>query len=322
MSTSSDERLIVLARLDTKQVQCLLSTLSRSALHRKQFVEATYSEQATGFQETVQFLKDIGWIREQRDELVLTHDGDTASNVAQDDAEIRKRLAEAMVAEASPYQVLLADYLMQFKMANSNLVYRPPISVRLQESPLRNFLIDIRIMTYQVADDVYVLEEDGVELYVWARNLKRPTSRNKLQADAKQKEELGSAAELTVLDYEKNRVGTQWACKVDHVSAKSPFACYDIKSVTVQDDKAVPRYIEVKAVAGDSHQFYWTASEVEAARLLRTKYFLYLLPVVAGGGFNLTQMLIVQDPCISVYQNSQTWLIEENVIVCRRRRQP
>lgn len=291
-------------------------------MRRRQFVEAIYGEQARNFLETLQFLKDIGWVREQGDELVLTHDGGTAGNSAQDDAEIRKRLVEAMVAEASPYQVLVADYLVQFKMTDSNLVCRPPISDRLEKSPLRNFLMDIRVVTYRAADDVHVLEEEGVELYVWARNLKRATSRNQLQTGAKQKEELGSAAELTVLDYEKNRVGAKWASKVEHVSAKSPFACYDIKSVTVQAGNPVPRYIEVKAVAGDSHQFYWTASEVDAARLLRTKYFLYLLPVIAGGGFDLTRMLVVEDPCIAVYQNSQTWLIEENVIVCRRRRQP
>ena len=322
MTASSNERTIILARLETKQVQRLLSTLSRSALRRKQFVEAAYSEQARGFQETVQFLKDIGWIRERRDELALTYDGETAGNAGQNDAEIRRCLAEAMVAEASPYRVLLADYLVQFKMDGFNLVYRPPISERLQESPLRNFLMDIRVVTYQAADDVYVLEEDGVELYVWANNLKRPTSRSKLQADAKQKEELGSAAELAVLDYEKNRVGGQWISKVEHVSARIPFACYDIKSVTLQNSKAVPRYIEVKAVSADSHQFYWTASEFEAARLLRTKYFLYLLPVVAGDGFDLTRMLIVEDPCISIYQNPQMWLIEENVIVCTRRQRP
>ncbi len=322
MTGSSNERSVILARLETKQVQCLLSVLSRSSMRRVQFVETTYGEQARNFRETLQFLKDIGWVREQGDELVLTHDGGTAGSLAQDDAEIRNRLVEAMVAEASPYQVLVADYLAQFKMTDSDLVCRSPISDRLQKSPLRNFLMDVRVMSYRAADDLHVLEEHGVELYVWARNLKRANSRNQLQTRAKQNEELGFAAELTILDYEKNRVGAMWAFKVEHVSAKSPFACYDIKSVTVQAGRAVPRYIEVKAVSGDSRQFYWTASEVEAARLLRTKYFLYLIPVVPGGGFDSAQMLLIEDPYISVYQNSQTWLIEENVIICRQRQQP
>lgn len=319
MSASSDERLDILGRLETKQVQSFLRVLSHSTMRRSQFIEAIYSEQARNFRETLEFLKGINWVREHQDELLLTNDGDSAGRGAQNDAEIRKRLLEAIISEASPYKELLAGYLTQFKMTETDLVHRPPISDRLDDSGLRNLLIDMRVVTYRAADDVYALEEVGVELYVWAKNLQRPVSRKKFEADVKQKEELGSAAELAVLEYEKNRVGVQWVSKVEHVSARLPFACYDIKSLTLHDGKAAPRYIEVKAVAADSRQFYWTASEVEAARLLREKYFLYLLPVTSGG-FDLERISIIEDPFISVYQNSEGWLLEENVIVCRKRR--
>lgn len=319
MNASSGERLFTLAMVETKQVQCLLRVLSRSNMRRMQFVEMSYVEQARNFRETLQFLKDIGWVREQEDELVLTDDGETAGKATQDDARIRNRLVEALIAEASPYQGLVADYLAQFKMTDSDLVCRSPIRDRLQKSPVRNFLMDVGVVTYRAADDLHVLEGNSVELYVWARNVKRATSRNQMQIRARRKEDLGFAAELTVLNFERNRVGEMWASKVEHVSAKNPFACFDIKSVTVQTFTAVPRYVEVKAVSGDTYQFYWTASEVEAAQSLRTKYFLYLLPVVPGGGFDPAQILLIEDPYISVYQNSQSWVIEENAIICRRR---
>lgn len=319
MTASLDEQFDVLGRLETKHVQCFLSILSHSNMRRRQFIEASYGEQARYFQETLQFLKSIKWVREQHGELFLTSDGESAGCQAQSDAEIRKKLTEAMIEEESPYQELLVDYLAQFKMADSDLVHRPPISDRLQESRLRNFLMDIGLVTYRADDDLYLLEEAGVELYVWATNHRRTTSRKRFETHAQQKEELGSRAELAVFEHEKKRVGTEWAYRVEHVSADSPFACYDIKSMTLQESKAVPRYIEVKAVPTDSYQFYWTASEVETAQLLRTKYFLYLLPV-AQGGFDLQRMLIVQDPFVSVCQDSQAWLIEENVIVCRQKR--
>jgi uncharacterized protein DUF3883 len=322
MSASSDTRLDILGRLETKQVQFFLRVLSHSTMRRSQFIGAIYGEQARNFRETLQFLKNINWVREQQDELLLTNDGDSAGREAQNDAEIRKRLLQAMISEDSPYKELLADYLTQFKLTETGLVHRPPISDRLDDSGLRNLLIDMRVVTYRAADDVYALEEVGLELYVWAKDLQRPTSRKKFEADVRQKEELGYSAELAVLEYEKNRVGVEWASKVEHVSGRLPFACYDIKSVTLHDGRAVPRYIEVKAVAADSRQFYWTASEVEAARLLRAKYFLYLLPVVAGATFDLTRMMVVEDAYNSVYQNAQGWLIEENVIVCRQRRWP
>lgn len=207
-------------------------------------------------------------------------------------------------------------------MSDSGLVHRPPISDRLQESRLRNLLMDIGLVTYLATEDLYRLEEPGVELYVWAKNLKSRSTRERFDKDSQKKIDLGFGAEVAAFEYEKGRVGEEWANNVEHVSAKNPFACYDIKSVTAQEDQIVSRYIEVKAEAADSHQFFWTASEVEAARLLRKKYFLYLLPVNQGGGCDLRRMLIIQDPFISVYKNPEEWFIQENVIVCRQKQKP
>lgn len=318
MSASSDKRLKLFAKLETKQIQYLLTILSQSTMRGIQFIETTYSERARNFVETLQFLKDINWVNEWSGELTLTDAGYTAYLAAQDDREIRKQLTEALIEEVSLYRAALADYLLRFRLIGSNLAYRPTLSERLQQSPLRNFLIDIRAVIYRTEDDTYLLEEDAAELYVWAINFRRSTSKEIMQADAKRKEQLGFSAELTILEYEKSRVGSQWAHKVEHVSAGSPFACYDVKSVTVRNGDVIPRYIEVKAVPNDSYQFYWSRAEVEAAQLLNAKYFLYLLPVTNSGGFDLNRVLIIDDPYISVYQNSKAWQIEENVIVRRR----
>ena len=321
MSASSDKRLELFAKLETKQIQCLLNILFQSTMHGKHFVETAYSERARNFVETLQFLKDMNWVKERHGELALSDAGSTAYAAAQDDREIRKRLTEALITEVSPYSASFADYLLQFSLSGSNLAYRPTLSERLQQSPLRNFLMDIRVVTYRAADDNYLLEEGAVDLYVWAINSRRSASKEMLRSDAERKEQLGFAAEIAILGYERNRVGALWAHKVEHVSADSPLACYDIKSVTVQNGDAVPRYIEVKAVPPDSFQFYWTRSELEVAQLLKSKYFLYLLPVTVDESFDLRQTLIVNDPYISVYQNSEAWKIEENVIVCRRAKQ-
>ncbi len=321
MSASSDKQLELFSKLETKQIQCLLNILFQSTMHGKHFVETAYSERARNFAETLQFLKDMNWVKERHGELTLSNAGATGYAAAQDDGEIRKRLTEALITEASPYRANLADYLLRFSLSGSNLAYRPTLSERLQQSPLRNFLMDIRAVIYRAADDTYLLDEGAADMYVWAINFRRSTSKEMLRSDAERKEQLGIAAEIAIFEYEKDRVGARWAHKVEHVSAGTPFACYDIMSVTVRDGDAVPRYIEVKAVPPDSYQFYWTRSEVEVAQLLRSKYFLYLLPVSTSGGFDLKRILIVDDPYSTVYQNSETWQIEENVIVCRRAKQ-
>jgi len=318
MSASSDKQLEQFANLETKQIQCLLNILFQSTMHGKHFVETAYSERAQNFVETLQFLKDMNWVKERHGELALSDAGSTTYAAVQDDAEIRKRLTEALISEESPYRADIADYLMRFSLSGSNLTYRPSLSERLQQSSLRNFLMDIRAVTYRAIDDTYLLDEGAVDLYVWAINFRRSTSKEMLRFDTEHKEQLGIAAEIAVLEYEKDRVGVRWAYKIEHISAGSPFASYDIRSVTVRGDYAATRYIEVKAVPLDSYQFYWTRSEVEIAQLLKSKYFLYLLPLATSGGFDLKKILIIDDPYSTVYQNSKTWQIEENVIVCRR----
>ncbi len=80
-------------------------------------------------------------------------------------------------------------------------------------------------------------------------------------------------------------------------------AGYDIKSFTEESvENHVPRYIEVKAVPPSSMKFYWSANERKMAKLLKEFYFLYLLPVLSRGTFDLDGLQIIQDPFLQVYQ--------------------
>ena len=55
----------------------------------------------------------------------------------------------------------MASYFAQFEPADSGTVHRPPLSKRLRESPLRNFMMDLHLVTYRAADDQYLLEDEG-----------------------------------------------------------------------------------------------------------------------------------------------------------------
>jgi uncharacterized protein DUF3883 len=318
MSASSNERSAILAKLETKQVQLLLLILAHSELREIPFIEADYRSQALNFRETAQFLGEIQWSHEREGKLYLTSEGERAAIHANNETEIRNKLTETIVGETSPFRLQVADYLSQFGKSDSGLVHQPSLSKRLEESPLRNFMMDLRLVAYRAGDDSYQLEDRGIELYVWAKATARPGSREQHEKCARRREKLGFDAELAALEFERRRVGTENAFQVEHISATNPFASYDIKSRTLDGDQVITRYIEVKACPAHSCQFYWTASELDVARLLGSRYFLYLLPVAAGSGFDLDRMLIVQDPISSVHENRDEWLVEENVIVCKR----
>ena len=101
MSASSDKRLELFAKLETKQIQCLLNILFQATMHGKHFVETAYGERARNFVETLQFLKDIQWVEEQQGELALSYAGSAAHVAAQNEEEIRTRITEALIAEVS-----------------------------------------------------------------------------------------------------------------------------------------------------------------------------------------------------------------------------
>lgn len=318
MSDYSDKRLDILARLEIKQIQRLILVLSQATLRGRRVIKNVYLEQASNFEETMQFLQDINWIEEHEEQLFLTDSGVAASKFVSDDAQIRIHLIYTLSKGNYPYQKEISKYLCCFCPSGKHLTHRPSVSERAKQRPIRDFLMDMRVVSYQAADDKYLIEGDAADFYVWAINFQSAT-RESFEARAKQNIDLGFNAEVAVLNYEKARVGTKWSNEVEHTSLRYPFACYDIKSITLESECLVPRYIEVKAVSGDAAQFYWSRQELEVAQLLGPKYFLYLLPVTAGGKFDIGKMIVINDPYNSVYRNTDVWKVENDAVICSKR---
>ena len=319
MSGSSSEPVTVMARLHLQQIVVLVDILCRATLRKKPFVESAYNERAPHFHETLRFLKEIGWVCEEGNELKL--EARAAPFCPEDTQQFQAKMAiaEAVTEISNPYQPILAAYLVQYTPDRGRIIHRPAAQSRLTQSAIRNFLMEVGIVFYQPEDDSYVLHERSAHLYLWAKNVYGATSKTEWLLRADQRDQLGTSAESVVLKFERELVGPDWCAQVQHVSAQYPGACFDIKSLRVNGGRPVTRFIEVKAVSADSFQFFWTAAEIQAASLLRRAYFLYLLPVVGGSTFDLSQMEMIEDPYETVYTNSAAWCKQENVIVCRRR---
>ena len=318
MNVSSGNRLGLLAKLDVKQVQYLLHVIAQSTLHGTRFIEQAFVEQARNFVATCEFLQDVAWVTERDGVLSLTNAGTIASALSASDEQIRTHLIETLSHGVNPYQRDVADYLSHFTLIDTQLAYQPSVSERSKQSPVRDFLMDLHVVTYRATDNTYLIEPHAADLYFWATIYRSP-SRKEVEANAARQSKLGFEAEITVFGYEKDRVGSHWMHRVEHVSLESPFACYDIRSVTLDGGIPTERYIEVKAVSAESYQFYWPRGELNAAKLLRSKYFLYLLPVSGVGKFDVDQMLVISDPYKSIYQNPNAWILDQDVVICTKR---
>lgn len=318
MNDSSAERAARLGQVRPRQIFCLLDILRSTSVRQRAFVSARFEEQAAHFSETLRLLEDLGWVRAEGDSLRLNGEG-VGRMVAAPATQRGLVLAETLLDGLGPYEGMFTGYLSQFVSEEGELVYRPAGERRLRESPVRDFLMELGAVTHRTEHDCYILAEPFAFLRLWARNVRGPADQAELDRRGLERQELGRAAELEVLEWEKRRVGPASAERIRHVAALSPAACYDIQSVSLDGPAAGLRFIEVKAVAVDTYKFHWTAAEVEAAQILGARYFLYLLPVRGPDGFDLDNLAVIQNPFAVVYQNPALWSKQEAVVVFQKR---
>ncbi|MED3995599.1 DUF3883 domain-containing protein [Peribacillus frigoritolerans] len=94
-----------------------------------------------------------------------------------------------------------------------------------------------------------------------------------LKRDLAKKEQLGTNAELFVMEYERRKFPFK---KIDYVSPRDVSAGYDIKSYVNENSPTHDKFIEVKCYTNRG-RFYWSKNEIEVANLLGDNYYLYLV---------------------------------------------
>lgn len=105
-------------------------------------------------------------------------------------------------------------------------------------------------------------------------------------ADLRQEQkEVGEIAEEKVLEYEKEELlksnCMEEASLVKRISIWNVAAGFDIKSFSGPSrTKHHDKFIEVKGSKAKELRFYWSINEVEKARKLKDKYWLYFVPNV------------------------------------------
>jgi len=92
-----------------------------------------------------------------------------------------------------------------------------------------------------------------------------------------QKEKAGKQGELFALKHEQFRLKSHpQISKVELISETYVNAGYDIQSYNDMDSFIHNRFIEVKSYENEA-TFYWSKNEVEKAKQLKDKYYLYLV---------------------------------------------
>jgi len=198
-------------------------------------------------------------------------------------------------------------------------------SIPLNTSGLKNLLISMDFFVidpnqphiYYIDDNYQMFIE--TEIIEWLRECANFTIEmgltfEKFKEIQKAKEEAGLRAEEYVLSFEKKRLeGHSLVSRVKQISKIKVDAGYDIISFDSLISREPDRFIEVKSFS-KTPEFYWSKNELAVSELRRKKYFLYLVDRSKMDNPNY-QPIIIQDPFISVFQNSdwkkdaQNWLV-------------
>lgn len=147
----------------------------------------------------------------------------------------------------------------------------------------------------------FFLETVVCDLYEKSETRKVPIKQ--LKKSLEQKDEAGRQGELFVLKYEQNRLKEHpHFNKIERISEIFVNAGYDIQSFNDLDSFIHDRFIEVKSFR-DVIAFYWSKNEVEKAKQLKTKYFLYLVDRSSINKDNYVPK-IIQDPYKKIFENN------------------
>jgi len=305
--------------LHQAQVLALLDVLRESELRTKEYVEKRYLDHAPKFETTLRFLTEIGAVQQKNSLLSITQilPEESAPFAGQD---LTGVLISLILRRRSRYRSEMFRYLKRFQVTSGQATHRPTVEERSAESPVRNFLMELRVIEYDSSEDRYVVSPEYNALYAQAKHNPHSVSPYALVERLEEQEGIGFSAEIAVVSYERQRVGSQLAHRVDHVALRNVAAGYDIQSVSVcVGNKTLPRYVEVKAVPSGTFRFYWTSNEVNVAKSFGSWYYLYLLPVDRGESFDVGRLRIVRDPYSTVLGSPSEWVVDKDVIQCSLR---
>ncbi len=324
MTDSSGNDQADFADLSVSNVSLMLKCLSELRSLEVEHLEQTYSRYATGFRGVLRFLLAWGLLSQSEGRLVVGPRLSQTLTALRDAKEprgiVQSICVDMLLNGGNAYCRAVSRFLSRFVLVRGVPRYVPETRERIAIAPLRNFLMDLEVVTLDPQDGSYVLQVDMVGQSSHASSCLSPLV---LEAIAKAQARIGLEAEKFVMEIERLRLAPfpGLADRIVHVSQKAANAGFDIKSWEAAPDASanlVPRYIEVKTFGSGAPLFYWSANEIETARRLRGTYWLYLVPHDEGRVFVLSGVERIQDPA-RLFEDPQGWEIVPDTYRLRRK---
>ncbi len=296
--------------LKYRQIKALLEVVNKTKGKTLEVITKRYKSVSDNFNGVKLFLTEIKVLNEQNGHVTIKKAFQVTMNKRLTENILKGLLLDELLTTKSVFSPDIKKYLDKFEVVRNSFEYKPNTVSRVKESGVRNLFMELDLIEYNRSSGTYRIKErhfDSFEAYMNRKKL----SPKELMIILKRKEDLGKAAELEVLRYEKERLANypELIAKIEHIAKKDVMAGYDILSWNMEhiNGSAVPIYIEVKAISKNDSIFYWTRNEIEKAKKLADKYFLYLLPAIGNKQFDVGALEIIPDPINEVFNNANLW---------------
>lgn len=282
----------------------LIKTLVDVGTRKESLVRQVYSTYAIDYEETSEFLAELGLFEREGNDCWLATELPPERNPVGDAKTGREFLVDLirrqLIEGNSEYSRIAISFLNRFEIRNERFCFTPRMTEKLQTSAVRNLLIELEVLDHDDNTGEYLIINSDVVTALLTQRV-NPVNSVDYESLLRMQQQIGRLAEEEVLKFERSRLcsSPELATMVEHVALVDISAGYDIRSYEESADPSGnhnPRYIEVKAVPKSNYRFYWSRNEIEVARMLGDRYFLYLVPVASVKSVILEEMKIIANP--------------------------
>lgn len=295
-----------------KNIRSFISILNDKSSRDINYVKRIYENQCRDFEELIAFFTSLKLLKLKNKEIKITNSSLLFhSEKKKNYINIKEILIDLLTNGEGDLSKKVLNFLNKFIVIdNEDFIYKPKRIDRIKESSLRNFLIELEIIKYNSINDHYIIEDNSIvlERLVGSSTL----SPKKLKLILDKQAQLGFAAEKFVVKFEKKRLKDfkELRNKIEHTSQIDTYAGFDIKSFEKKYDstsRPIARFIEVKAVSLLDYKFYWSKNEIEKAKELSNRYYLYLIPVKDSKTFYEESIKIIRNPYKELIDKENEW---------------
>ncbi|MBC8489122.1 MAG: DUF3883 domain-containing protein [Bacteroidetes bacterium] len=269
-----------------------------------------FSMESKSFDVTFHFLEDICIITLKNNKITLKDSFNNGLDLLQGEYSynipIKQYLLESIInAKKSNIKSLIFNLLDEFKVRDSELFKKKIVALPIYKKKIITLLIDLNFLTLKNNEYIVVKNYPEIIKYITQRT---GISQEQLLNILKEKDNVGKLAEETIFKYEQERLLNFGYAGLDIkiVGRKNVNYGYDIKSYDIKLNELIDIYIEVKAVSKKDFKFYWSKNEKEVAKQLKEQYYLYLLPFISRGKFEIDSLEVIKDP-YNYFNKNETW---------------